>query len=160
MSSWRSLITLVLLVVNMSVAVATEGDGLPPIKSRVNDHAAVLSRDQMNRLYQLSAQHQFVTKNHLVVVTAESAGSEPVKEYANRVWNAWQPKKRSNSVMLLLVKEPKGAAIIAGDALSNMLNEAAVKRVIDEKISTRLIKGDYDGAAEEGMSAIMGELGR
>ena len=160
MSSWRSLIGLLLMVVNVSVAMATESDGLPPIKSRVNDHAAVLSKGQMHRLYQVSAQHQFATRNHVVVVTAESAGSESVEAYAKRVWNAWQPKKRSNSVMLLLVKEPKGAAIIAGDALGKALNEATVKRVIDEKVSTKLQQDDYDGAVEEGMSAIVSELGR
>lgn len=160
MASWRSVIGVMLFVANSSFAVAAEGNALPQIKSRVNDHAGVLSRDQMNRLYQLSAQHQFVTKKHVVVVTASSAGSESVDAYAKRIWNAWQPKDRSNSVMLLLIKEPKGATIVAGDALSKVLSEATVKRVIDEKVFTMLTKGEYDGAAEEGLSAIVSELTR
>lgn len=160
MVSWRSVVGIMLMVTNTSFAVAAEGNGLPQIKSRVNDHAAVLSRNEMNRLYQLSAQHQFATKNHLVVVTAESAGGEAVEVYARRVWNAWQPNDRPNSVMLLLIKEPKGSAIIAGDALSRVLNEATIKRIIDERVSTMLIKDEYDAAAEEGLSAIAGELNR
>lgn len=160
MSNWRSLIAMVLLAVNVSAAVAAEGNALPPIKSRVNDHAAVLSRDEMNRLYQISAQHQFVSKNHVVVVTVSSAGSEPLEGYAKRIWDAWQPRKKSNSVMLLLIKEQKGAAIIAGDALSKELNAVAIKKIIDEKIASKLQQGDYDGAAEEGMSGILAEIGR
>lgn len=160
MASWRVVISLLLLAVNSSVAVATESDGLPPIKSRVNDHAAVLSKSQMHLMYQVSAQHQFVQHNHVVVVTAKSSAGDSAQAYAERIWQAWKPKKKASSVLLLLVKEPQGAAIIAGDELGKALNEAAIKKIIDEKIASRLPEGDYDGAAMEGLQAIVGELTR
>ncbi len=158
MASWRMIIGLLLLVVNAPLALAAESDGLPPVKSRVNDHAAVLSKSQMHLMYQVSAQHQFAQHNHVVVVTAASSGSDSVQAYAERTWQAWMPKKKSRSVLLLLVKEPQGAAIIAGDDLGKALNETTIKKIIDEKIAGSLRKGDYDSAAMEGLQAIIGEL--
>ena len=160
MASWRSVVGVLLLVVNTSVVVAAGGSGLPQIKSRVNDHAAVLNNSQMHQLYQISAQHQFSNHNHVVVVTASSSGSESAQVYAEHIWQQWKPIKKSRSVMLLLVKQPQGAAIIAGDAFDKELNVAAIKKIIYEKITTSLIKGDYDGAAMEGLQGILGELDR
>ena len=160
MASWRGVVGILLLAVNTSVVVATEGSGLPQIMSRVNDHAAVLTKSQMHQLYQISAQHQFSNHNHLVVVTAASSGSESAQAYAERIWQQWKPKTKSQSVMMLLVKQPQGAAIIAGDAFDKELNAAAIKKIIDENITTSLTKGDYDGAAMEGLKGILAELNR
>ena len=160
MASWRLVISLLLLAVNTSVAVAIESNGLPQIKSRVNDHAAVLSKSQMHLMYQVSAQHQFAKHNHVVVVTAASSGSDSAQAYAERIWQAWKPKKKSSSVLLLLIKEPKGAAIVAGEEIRKVLNDAVIKKMIDETVSSSLLRDDYDNAAMEGMKAIVGELNR
>ena len=158
MASWRSVVGVMLLVVSSSFAVAAESSDLPQIKSRVNDHAAVLTNNQMLQLYQISAQHQFSNHNHIVVVTVASSDSESAQAYAERVWQQWKPKIKSKSVMLLLVKQPQGAAIIVGDALDKKLNAAAIKKIIDKNIADSLSKEDYDAAAMAGVQGILGEL--
>jgi uncharacterized membrane protein YgcG len=158
MANGRILVGLLLLVANMSLAVAA-GD-VPQIRSRVNDHAKILSESQKHQMYQVSAQHQFAKHHQVVVVTAESAGGDSAPAYAERIWQAWQPQKKSSSVLLLLIKEPKSALIVAGDEVGKVLNDIVIKNMIDEKVSPTLLQGDYDNAAMEGLKAIVGELNR
>jgi uncharacterized protein len=158
MGNWRGLLAIALMGLGISYAWAAESSAVPQIKGRITDEAQVISPSQEHQLYQLLAQHDFARRQHLVVLTVESVGSEPLQELAKQVWQAWSYKNKARSVLLLLVKDQKSAAIVAGDELRDKLNDSAIKGVIAGKLATPLSQGDFDQAAMEGVEAIVGEL--
>ncbi|MCW8919514.1 MAG: TPM domain-containing protein [Gammaproteobacteria bacterium] len=159
MIKWRRFLALLLVMCSTAVWAA-EREALPPVNSRINDHAGVLSNSQMHLLYQLLAQYDFATRHYVVVLTAVTAGGDSPQAYAERVWQAWPSQKRPRAALLLLLREERRAAIVAGEELGKILDVATIKQLLTGEIDVALRRGDFDGAAMEGVKAIMGVLSR
>jgi uncharacterized membrane protein YgcG len=156
---WRQF--LVPLLVICSTAVwAAEHEALPLVKSRINDHAGILSTSQMHLLYQLLAQHEVAKRQHVVVLTAVTSGSDAPQAYAERVWQAWPSQKKPSAVLLVLFQEQKSAAIVAGEELNKVLDTAAIRQIIGGDIAANLQKDDFDNAALEGVKGIVARINR
>ncbi|MEN8169303.1 MAG: TPM domain-containing protein [Pseudomonadota bacterium] len=132
---------------------------LPQIKGRITDQGGLISSSQKHLMYQVLAQHESGSHHHVVLLTAKGAGAELPQVYAKRIWQAWQRKDKSRSVLFVLFKQQKVAAIIAGSELSKKLDVISINAMIDNEISTPLKAGDFDGAALAGVKGIVGALG-
>ena len=154
----RLFVTLFVLVAFSSQIQASENETLPQVKSRISDHAAVLTYSQEHQLHQILTQHQFAKRQSVMVLTAETSIGYSPQHYAERIWQAWTSKKKSNSVLLVLLKEEKSAAIVVGKDLKKQLSKEAAKKLITDSVATPLSQGDYDNAALEGVKAILVEL--
>jgi len=158
MAAGRVVAYLFLFIICAPVLQADEGAALPQIEGRISDHAGVLSDSQKRLLHQMLSQHQFARHQYVAILTAESSGADTVDEYAARIWQAWQSDKKPTSVLLLLTKEEKKAAIVTGERLQGLLTKTEIKALLDESVSTPMLHGDYDNAAMEGVKRIVGEL--
>lgn len=155
MTIWRLLlITTTVLLVNSPLAMAQTED-VPVIKSRINDHALAISDSQKHLLYQMLAQFDKASRYSVVVVTAPSTGGDTTPDYAGRIWKAWVSEKKAKTAMLLLLKEQGKAAILGGSELHELLSEEAVAGILERSVEPTLSKGDFDGAAMEGVKEII-----
>ena len=157
MVSWRILTMMFLVVIGIPFAAA-ESSSLPIIKSRINDHAMIISQSQRHQLYQLLAQHEHSNHKSVVVVTTDTAGSDSVAEYAKRIWQVWESKKKPTSVLLVLFKQQKSAAIVAGESLKIVLDAQKIEQITNDQLSASLSRNDYDSAVMEGVQAIVNHL--
>lgn len=149
-----------LLVVGSAMTGAVEPVALPTVNSRISDHAGVLSGSQRHQLHQLLSQHEAATRQHVALLTVATAGEETVESHALRIWHAWESPKKGRAVLLVLFKEQGLAAIVAGEELGARLDAATIKRLLAGEVDAALSRGDFDGAALEGVKAIVGELNR
>jgi uncharacterized protein len=156
--NWRVVIGSFILMALASGAWSQEGDGLPQVKGRITDEAQIISPSQQHLLYQILAQHEFASHQQVVVLTVEGKGIASIEDYATRIWQAWASQKKSTSVLLVLFKEQKSAAIVAGDEPGKRLDKASISQIIDGVLATNLQRGDFDNAAMEGVKAIVGKL--
>ena len=158
MFNWRVVISLLILMAIAPGAWSQTDAELPQIKGRIADEAAVLSYSQEHLMYQMLSQHQFASHHYVVVLTVDGAGVESPQINARRIWQAWEQKKKASSVLFVLFKEQRVAAIVAGDALSKKLDTVTINKILNETISTSLKGGDFDTAAMEGVKGIVGAL--
>jgi uncharacterized protein len=137
--------------------VVAEGESLQ-IQGRISDQAQIISSSQEHQLYQLLAQHAYARQQNVTVLTITTSGAETAQDYAARQWRSWQPRSKATSVLLVLFKEQKTAAIFAGDALSKLLDEAVIKQILAGELASNLQRGDFDNAVMEGVKALVAEL--
>lgn len=158
--AWRLIVTMIFLWSAVPAIEAADISEGPSINGRLNDHADILSTTEKNQLYQLLAQFEFAKNYHVVLLTVDSSGDDPVEGYAERIWQGWEPKDKSRAVLLLLSEQQRGGAILVGDKARTLLDTAKVKKVIDENVTANMQQGDYDAAAMGSVIAILGELTR
>jgi uncharacterized protein len=156
--NWRTVIVSLMLMAMAAGAWSQEPAGLPQPSGRISDGAQILSPGQKHLLYQVLSQHNFASSQQVVLLTVEGKGVESTEEYASRIWQAWNSKKKSSSVLLVLFKAQKRAAIIAGEELTRILDGASIRQIMEGELSTSLQHEDFDNAAMEGVKAIVGKL--
>jgi uncharacterized protein len=139
-------------------AWSQEPAGLPQPTGRITDGAQILSPSQKHLLYQILSQHDFASRQQVVLLTVVGKGVESTEAYADRIWQAWSSKKKATSVLLVLFKAQKRVAIVAGEELTGVLDEASIRLIMDGELSTHMQHEDFDNAAMEGVKAIVGKL--
>lgn len=148
---------LLLLSLLFALPAGASAEGVQ-IKSRVTDNANVLHKTVKIQLYQLLVQFGTAHGKNLYVVTATSSGDATASEYQRAIWQQWESKRKEHSVMLLLLRDQKVAAIMAGEALKAELDEATIQQIIQGSIAPRLEQGDFSAAAMDGAVEILTRL--
>ena len=158
MCNWRIVMSSLILMA-IAPGAWSQADGeLAQIKGRITDGAAIISYSQEHLMYQMLSQHQFASHHHVVVLTVDGVGAESPQTSASRIWQAWEQKNKASSVLFVLFKEQRAAAIVAGDELSKKLGTATINKILNEDVSASLETGNFDGAVMDGVKAIVGAL--
>ncbi|HEX7192478.1 MAG TPA: TPM domain-containing protein [Thermoanaerobaculia bacterium] len=128
----------------------------------VTDNAGVLTADRAEKLDQkLKAFEQQTSDQVLVYVdkkvpdgtTLEEMGAQAIHQ-----WGVGQAKK-DNGVILFLFTDERKMRIEVGYGLEGSLTDAKSKLITSTIMKPRLQSGDYNGAVEHGVEAILNTIG-
>jgi uncharacterized protein len=124
----------------------------------VTDNAHVLDAARASALNEKLAQFERVTSNQILVyidrklppgTTIEQLGSDAMHQ-----WGVGQKGKDNGAVLFLFIDDRK-MRIEVGYGLESRLTDAKAREITSTILKPRLKAGDYDGAAEQGVEAML-----
>ena len=115
--------------------------------SWVSDMARVLDADTRRKLNGLANGLERRTGTEMAIVTIESADGLEPKPFATALFNRWGIGKRGsdNGVLLLLVMEARRVEVETGSGVGQILPDARVQSILNERAVPRFREGDYSG---------------
>jgi uncharacterized protein len=130
---------------------------VPPLKTRVTDLTATLTREQQAALEQQLAQLEARKGAQVAVLMLPSTAPETVEQYAVRVEETWKLGRKGidDGVLLVVAKDDRRLRIEVGYGLEGVLPDAIAKRIIDEDIVPRFKQGDFHGGIRAGVERIL-----
>ncbi len=134
---------------------------VPYLTGRVTDNAEILSTDSRQRIADMIQAYEQSTTNQIAVLTMPSLENGSIEEFAARVIESWKlgVKGKDNGILVLVSPGDRRARIEVGKGLRSALSEAAAGRIIRDFMVPRFDEGDFDKGLEEGVDAIVGQLG-
>jgi uncharacterized protein len=143
----------------MGVARAQAVEVIPPAPAAYfNDYAGVVKPATARALNDELEQFERATSNQILVAVYPSMQSDSsIEDYTVRVAQAWgvgQKGRNNGAVLFVFVRDHK-LFIPTGYGLESVLPDALCKRIIDEQISPRFRRGDYDGGLAAGVQSMI-----
>jgi uncharacterized protein len=149
-------------MLNLLLGLLISAIPLPAKPARyVTDNAAVLSADRAQKLDKQLEQFEKQTSDQLIVyidkkvpdgTTLEEMGAQAIHE-----WGIGQ-KSKNNGVILFLFTDDRKMRIEVGYGLEGSLTDAKSKLITSSIMKPRLRNGDYAGAVEQGVAAILNTI--
>lgn len=135
---------------------------LPPPPTRwVTDAQAHLSPGTREDLDRRLAAYQKATGHQVLVWIGGSTGGTPLEDWAVRTFESWQVGRKGldDGLVLFLLAQDRKLRIEVGYGLEGQMPDAIASRIIRETLTPRLAAGDWDGAVQNGVEAILSTLG-
>lgn len=130
---------------------------VPPLKARVTDLTATLTREQQAGLERMLQEFEARKGSQLAVLMVPTTAPETVEQYALRVAEQWKigRKKVDDGAILVVAKNDRALRIEVGYGLEGVLNDATASRIIREIIVPRFREGDFYGGINAGLDRMM-----
>jgi len=147
-----SLIILILLTGSLFV-----GTDVPYLSGRVNDYAQILSSSTRQSLTALLKAHEDQTTNQIAILTIPTLEGEPIEDYAIRVFDEWKlgQKGKDNGILIIVAPEDRRLRIEVGYGLEPVLTDGTAGQIIQNIMTPKFKKGDFDGGVTDGAKAVM-----
>lgn len=147
----------------LSSVLAAAGSGaaeplpIPPLKARVTDLTATLSRDQVAQLESQLAAFEARKGSQIVLLMVPGTAPETIEQFGIRVAEAWKPGRKGvdDGIILLVAKDDRQLRIEVGYGLEGAVNDATARRIIAETIVPRLRENDFFGGLQAGLAQLM-----
>jgi uncharacterized protein len=132
---------------------------IPPKPTRYcNDYASVLSIPTAQSLDRTLEQLEKTDSTQiLVAIYPKMQTDSSIEDYTVRTFKQWgvgQAKTNNGAVLFIFVQEHK-LRIEVGYGLEGALPDITCKRIIENEITPRLRRNDWDGAVSAGVTAII-----
>jgi uncharacterized protein len=149
----------ILVLFGMGVVGARATEVIPPAPAAYfNDYAGVVKPATARALNDELEQFERATSSQILVAVYPTMQSDSsIEDYTVRVaqaWGAGQKGRNNGAVLFVFVREHK-LFIPTGYGLESALPDALCKRIIDEQISPRFRRGDYDGGLSAGVQSMI-----
>ncbi|HCY64252.1 MAG TPA: hypothetical protein DHV59_15805 [Oxalobacteraceae bacterium] len=157
MRMFRWLCTLILLAGFGIVHAAAELAAVPPLTNRVVDLGATLSAEQRAALENRLREFEQRKGSQIAILIVPNTRPEAIEQYAIRVAEQWKigRKKADDGALLVVARNDRAVRIEVGYGLEGALNDATVKRIIDNIIVPRFRQNDYDGGISAGVDGMI-----
>lgn len=101
------------------------------------------------------------TGHEIAVLTVTTLGGEPLERFALEVGRAWAlgSKEKNDGALLLVAKSERKVRIEVGRGLEGDLPDTLCARIIQDVITPRFRRGDFDGGIRAGVEAMQGVVG-
>src|SRR5919106_4934362 len=146
----------------LAIAVAEPADpGSPPLTSRVNDRAGLLSERDRKELDAALARFEAETTDQIVVATLESLQGLSIEEYGYQLGRHWGigQEGKDNGALLIVAPEEREVRIEVGYGLEDRLTDAQSRLIIETRILPHFRQGDFAAGIKAGISAMIETLG-
>ena len=149
----------VLILAGMGIAGAQASEVIPSVPAAYfNDYAGIVKPETARALNDELEQFERASSNQILVAVYPSMQSDSaIEDYTVRVAQAWgvgQKGRNNGAVLFVFVRDHK-LFIPTGYGLESVLPDALCKRIIDEQISPRFRRGDYEGGLEAGVQSMI-----
>lgn len=130
---------------------------VPPLKSRVNDYAAMFSKDTTQSLENQLEAFERSDSTQIVVLTITSLQGDSLEDFSIRVAEAWKigSKEHDNGALLIISKIDRKIRIEVGYGLEGRLTDLLAGRIIDTIISPAFKQGQFDKGVQDGVQAMI-----
>ncbi len=145
------------LVLATGSAIALE---VPPLKSRVNDYAAILSPATVSQLENSLALFEQQQSTQLVVLTVASLAGDSLEDFSLRVAETWKigQKGLDNGAVLVIARDDRKLRIEVGYGLEGRLTDLTAGRIIRDVITPQFRNGRFDQGVIDGVTAMMASV--
>jgi uncharacterized protein len=123
-----------------------------------NDYAGVVSPATASQLNSTLENFERQSSGQiLVAIFPKMQSDSSIEDYTIRVFRSWQvgQKEKNNGATLFIFVQDHKMFIQVGYGLEGVLPDALCKRIIDEQISPRFHRGDFDGGCSAGVQSIL-----
>jgi uncharacterized protein len=146
-----------LLLLALGLGIAQAEVAVPPLKARVTDLTATLSREQQARLEQELQNFEAKKGSQLAVLIVPTTQPETIEQYGIRVVDSWKLGRKGidDGALLLIAKNDRSLRIEVGYGLEGALNDATAKRIVSDIIIPRFKAGDFYGGIEAGLQSMI-----
>lgn len=137
-------------------AYAAGAQAVPPLESRVNDRAGMLSAGTVRQLETALAELERTDGTQIAVLTVPSLEGESIETLSLRVAEAWRigQKGRDNGAILIIARNDRKVRIEVGYGLEGQLTDLVAGRIIRNVIVPRFKAGQFDQGVIDGVSAM------
>jgi uncharacterized protein len=160
-SAWlRVLLTsLGVLALLCTISAVRAAEVIPPApRDHFNDYAGIVRPDTARQLEAQLTQFERDTSNQLLVVIYPKMQSDSsIEDYTVRVAQAWKvgQQGRKNGAVLFIFSQDRKLFVQVGYGLEGVLPDALCKQIIENEITPRFRRGDFDGGVSAGTLALM-----
>ncbi|UGU14824.1 TPM domain-containing protein [Sinomicrobium kalidii] len=128
----------------------------PTLQTSVYDNTGLLSSEQKSTLEQKLIRYSDSTSTQIVTIIIPTAKGENINYLATQWGHKWGigQEGKDNGIIILLARDDRKIAIQTGYGIEHLLTDALSKRVIENIMKPRFIKGDYYGGLDRGSDAI------
>ncbi|MBX5483041.1 MAG: TPM domain-containing protein, partial [Myxococcaceae bacterium] len=133
----------------------------PPPRHWVTDTAGVLSPQTRAQLDARLRRYEQDTGHQVVVWIGQSTGGIPIEEWVVRTFEAWKIGRKGldDGVGVFVFVQDRRLRIEVGYGLEGDVPDAIAHRIVDEQAVPRLKTGDYDGAMQATVGALLAKIG-
>ncbi len=126
----------------------------------VSNPDGILSQAMVNRLNAQLHQVWLKTSTEPVVVVVNDIDTDDIDGFATDLFTKWGIGKddKDNGVLLLVVKDQRGAVIRPGYGIEGVLPDGKCGRILRNEMFPRFSEGDYDGGVQAGVAQIAAVL--
>ena len=130
---------------------------MPPLKGRVTDLTATLTREQTAALEQMLQSFEARKGSQIAVLMVPTTEPEAIEQYALRVAEAWKigRGKIDDGAVLVIAKNDRELRIEVGYGLEGALNDATANRIVEDIIVPRFREGDFYGGINAGVDRMI-----
>lgn len=130
---------------------------IPQLRGRVNDTAAMLSRETTANLESLLAQFEATDSTQIVLLTIPSLEGDVLEGFSMRVVEAWKIGRQGidNGALLLIARDERKLRIEVGYGLEGSLTDLVAGRIISGVIVPRFKEGRFDQGISDGVVAMV-----
>ena len=131
---------------------------VPPLQSRINDYANVLSPSTENELSGYLVRLEDQTGIQLAVLTVPTIEDETIESFSMRVADEWKlgQEGKDNGILITLALAEHKIRIEVGYGLEGTLTDAQSGLILRNAIIPEFKEGDYDQGIAAGVSNIVG----
>lgn len=154
----RPLATVALTVGALCFLVATAGaQDVPKLDARVNDHAGLLTGEQVVALERKLQRYEQETGHQFALLTVRSLDGGSLEGFSIRVVEAWQlgDESRDDGVLMLIVPDDRKMRIEVGYGLEGAIPDATAAQIIRNVLGPAFRAGDFALGIDAGMDALM-----
>ncbi len=145
------------------LASSAASEAIPPAPQALfNDYANVVPAATAAKLNRELEHYQWKTSNKIVVVVYPRMQSgASIEQYTLRMARAWNLARETggnSAALFVFVAEHKTRLRVSG-GLEGVLPRAVARRIVDDRITPLLDRGDYARALTAGVNAILAAAG-
>lgn len=146
--------TLLVQLLPFAAAMALD---VPPLRSRVNDGAGMISPQAEAALEAKLADLEKNESTQIVILTVPSLEGEPVEDFSIRVAEAWKIGRKGldNGVLFLVSRDDRKVRIEVGYGLEGSLTDLLAGRIVQNEVTPAFKAGRFDAGFERGVEAIL-----
>jgi len=123
-----------------------------------NDYASLVSAGTAQALETELTQFERDTSNQmLVAIYPHMQSDSSIEDYTVRVAQSWAVglKDKKNGTVLFIFSQDHKLYVQVGYGLEGVLTDALCKEIIENEITPRFRKGDFDGGVQAGVHALL-----
>ncbi len=139
------------------ISIASARVDIPPLNRLITDLTSTLSATEKAELAQTLEEFEGQKGSQIAVLIVPTTAPETIEQYSLRVARNWRLGRKNvdDGILLLVAKDDHALRIEVGYGLDSALNTVTSTRIIDEVISPRFKKGDFNGGITAGTNQIM-----
>jgi uncharacterized protein len=136
---------------------------IPAHNGLINDHADLLSRDEVAQLESKARTYREQSGNEISMLIVETLGDQSLEEYAHSVFNEWGvgKKDKDNGVLFLVAIQERKSRIEVGYGLEGVLTDLESGRLVNKNspMAQHFRNRDYAGGINAVLDGIITAIG-
>ena len=145
------------LLVQLLPSAAAMALDVPPLRSRVNDGAGMISPQAEAALEAKLADLEKNESTQIAILTVPSLEGDAIEDFSMRVVEAWKIGRKGldNGVLFLVSRDDRKVRIEVGYGLEGRLTDLLAGRIVQNEVTPAFKAGRFDAGFERGVEAIL-----